>query len=347
MKFTVYTDPSYPVVMDRDLFECIGELLLPLHQRCRVALLCDDTVYDLYGGRVCTALETDGFLPTHMALPAGEACKAWTVLGEVLEKLTEEGFTRSDLLLALGGGSTCDLVGLAAALYHRGMGVVYLPTTLLAGVDAAIGGKTAVNLPAGKNLAGVIRQPLAVCFDESCMETLNEEALAEGMAEAIKTGILAGGRLWELVNDPDPCYSHIMWHCAEYKSQVVAEDEDDRGCRLNLNLGHTVGHAIERHSNYSVTHGKAVAIGLATMARAGSALGWCSGEAAGQILSVLQLHGLPVRYDCRPEELMPYLWNDKKRQGNTLAAVLPLSIGRCVLKKMNQTQLLQLLQKGL
>lgn len=347
MKFFVHTQKPYPVVMAHDLFDCLGEMVLQLHPRCKVALLCDDYVYSEYGQQVVRALESESYRPCHIALPAGEACKAWAVLGEVLETLAVEGFTRGDLLLALGGGSTCDLGGLAAALYHRGMGVVYLPTTLLAGVDAAIGGKTAVDLPAGKNLAGVIRQPLAVIFDENCLDTLSEEAMADGMAEAIKTGILAGDKLWELVNDPDPFYTSIMEHCAEYKAQVVAEDELDNNCRLALNLGHTVGHAIERHSDYTVTHGKAVAIGLATMARAGAALGWCRSETAEQILSALRLHGLPVRYDCQPEELMPYLWGDKKRQGETLTAVLPLSIGRCALKKMDQTQLLQLLRKGL
>ena len=273
MKFFVHTQKPYPVVMAHDLFDCLGEMVLQLHPRCKVALLCDDYVYSEYGQQVVQALESESYRPCHIALPAGEACKAWAVLGEVLETLAVEGFTRGDLLLALGGGSTCDLGGLAAALYHRGMGVVYLPTTLLAGVDAAIGGKTAVDLPAGKNLAGVIRQPLAVIFDENCLDTLSEEAMADGMAEAIKTGILAGDKLWELVNDPDPFYTSIMEHCAEYKAQVVAEDELDNDCRLALNLGHTVGHAIERHSGYTVTHGKAVAIGLATMARAGAALG--------------------------------------------------------------------------
>lgn len=347
MKFFVHTQKPYPVVMAHDLFDCLGEMVLQLHPRCKVALLCDDNVDTEYGWSVSRSLESESYRPCRIPLPAGEACKAWAVLGDVLEKLAEEGFTRGDLLMALGGGSTCDLGGLAAALYHRGMEVIYLPTTLLAGVDAAIGGKTAVDLPAGKNLAGVIRQPLAVIFDENCLDTLSEEAMAEGMAEAVKTGILAGDKLWELVNDPDPFYESIMEHCAEYKAQVVAEDELDNDCRLALNLGHTVGHAIERHSGYTVTHGKAVAIGLATMARAGAALGWCRSETAEQILSALRLHGLPVRYDCRPEELLPYLWGDKKRQGETLTAVLPLSIGRCALKKMDQTQLLQLLRKGL
>lgn len=347
IKFFVHTGKPYPVVMACDLFDHLGEMVLQLHPRCKVALLCDDDVDAEYGWPVRRSLESESYRPCHIALPAGEACKTWAVLGDVLETLAAEGFTRGDLLMALGGGSTCDLGGLAAALYHRGMEVIYLPTTLLAGVDAAIGGKTAVDLPSGKNLAGVIRQPLAVIFDENCLDTLSEEAMAEGMAEAIKTGVLAGGKLWELVTNPDPFYESIMEHCAEYKAQVVAEDEQDKGCRLALNLGHTVGHAIERHSGYTVTHGKAVAIGLATMARAGTALGWCRPETAEQILAALRLHGLPVRYDCRPEELLPYLWGDKKRQGETLTAVLPMEIGKCALKKMDQPQLLRLLREGL
>lgn len=249
--------------------------------------------------------------------------------------------------MVLGGGSACDVGGLAAALYHRGMDVAYLATTLLAGVDAAIGGKTAVDLPAGKNLAGVIRQPLAVLIDPDSLKTLPPSALADGMAEAIKTGVLAGEELWPLVAALEPDYEAILCGCAAYKAAIVSQEAQDTGIRLSLNLGHTIGHAVERHSGYTLSHGRAVAIGLASMARAGAALGWCDSITAERIKTALKRQGLPLRYRCRPEELLPYLWSDKKRLGEELTVVLPQRIGCCTLRKMTRPQLLQLLREGL
>ena len=345
--FPVNTPHPYPVTIEKGLLHTVGERLLPLHPPCRAAVLADETVFPLYGPAVMQSLEGAGYRPTRLSLPAGEAGKTWEVLGGLLERLAEEGLTRGDLLLVLGGGSACDVGGLAAALYHRGMDVAYAATTLLAGVDAAIGGKTAVDLPAGKNLAGVIRQPLAVFIDPDCLATLPEAALAAGMAEAVKTGVLAGEELWPLVAAPEPDYFAVLCGCAAYKAAVVSQEEQDAGIRLSLNLGHTVGHAVERHSGYAVSHGEAVAIGLATMARAGAALGWCDSITAERIKTALKRRGLPLRYRCKPEELLPYLWADKKRQGEELTVVLSHQIGYCSLRKMTKPQLLRLLREGL
>lgn len=342
----VNTAKPYPFITEHGVPDKLGEILPPLHPPCRAALLCDDTVYDLYGKQVGEALKNAGYTPLRIALPTGEACKAWNVLGSLLEALAAAGFTRSDLMIALGGGSVCDVGGLAAALYHRGVDIIYLPTTLLADVDAAIGGKTAVDLSAGKNLVGVIRQPLAVIADADCLHTLPGSALADGMAEAVKTGVLAGESLFALVSAPVPDYSLIIERCAAYKADIVAREERDTGIRLTLNLGHTVGHAVEAHSNYRISHGQAVAVGLATMVRAGAALGWCEASAAQRIQAALAQCGLPLRYPCPPEALLDFLWHDKKRQGDTLTAVLPHAIGRCTLRQMNHRQMLRLLQAG-
>ena len=330
---SVQTTPSYPILIERGLLPKTGETLLPLHPPCRAALLSDDTVFSLYGRAVMDSLEGAGYRPVRISLPAGETGKTWAVLGDLLERLAEEGLTRGDLLVVLGGGSACDVGGLAAALYHRGMDVAYLATTLLAGVDAAIGGKTAVDLPAGKNLAGVIRQPLAVLIDPDFLKTLPPSALADGMAEAIKTGVLAGEELWPLVAAPEPDYEAILYGCAAYKAAIVSQEAQDTGIRLSLNLGHTIGHA--------------EAIALASMARAGAALGWCDSITAERIKTALKRRGLPLRYRCRPEELLPYLWSDKKRQGEELTVVLPQRIGCCTLRKMTKPQLLGLLRAGL
>ena len=288
---SVQTTPSYPILIERGLLRKAGQTLLPLHPPCRAALLSDDTVFSLYGRAVMDSLKGAGYRPVCISLPAGEAGKTWAVLGDLLERLAEEGLTRGDLLVVLGGGSACDVGGLAAALYHRGMDVAYLATTLLAGVDAAIGGKTAVDLPAGKNLAGVIRQPLAVLIDPDSLKTLPPSALADGMAEAIKTGVLAGEELWPLVAALEPDYEAILCGCAAYKAAIVSQEAQDTGIRLSLNLGHTIGHAVERHSGYTLSHGRAVAIGLASMARAGAALGWCDSITAERIKTALKRQG--------------------------------------------------------
>ncbi|MFR6411839.1 MAG: 3-dehydroquinate synthase family protein [Angelakisella sp.] len=343
---SVQTTPSYPILIERGLLRKAGQTLLPLHPPCRAALLSDDTVFSLYGRAVMDSLKGAGYRPVRISLPAGETGKTWAVLGDLLERLAEEGLSRGDLLVVLGGGSACDVGGLAAALYHRGMDVAYLATTLLAGVDAAIGGKTAVDLPAGKNLAGVIRQPLAVLIDPDSLKTLPPSALADGMAEAIKTGVLAGEELWPLVAAPEPDYEAILCGCAAYKAAIVSQEAQDTGIRIFLNLGHTIGHAVERHSGYTLSHGRAVAIGLASMARAGAALGWCDSITAERIKTALKRRGLPLRYRCRPEELLPYLWSDKKRQGEELTVVLPQRIGCCTLRKMTKPQLRGCCERG-
>ena len=171
--------------------------------------------------------------------------------------------------------------------------------------------------------------------------------MAAGMAEAVKTGVLAGEELWPLVAAPEPDYFAVLCGCAAYKAAVVSQEEQDAGIRLSLNLGHTVGHAVEQHSGYTVSHGEAVAIGLATMARAGAALGWCDSITAERIKTALKRRGLPLRYRCKPEELLPYLWADKKRQGEELTVVLPHRIGYCSLRRMTRPQLLRLLREGL
>ena len=254
----------------------------------------------------------------------GEGAKTMGWAEEVLRQLAQGGMTRQDHLVALGGGVVGDLAGFCAHLYQRGVPVVHVPTTLVAQVDSAYGGKTGVDLPEGKNYAGAYQLPAAVLADTGTLETLPREELAAGFVEALKTGLLAGGALWERVRsieelDPD-CLDDVVFACARYKCAIVAADERDSGLRNVLNLGHTVGHAIEAATNYSrYRHGEAISIGLLAALRLSEAP-----QLRDECEEILRRHGLPVELDPEVaiEDVLDALQRDKKRTAAGVGFVL-------------------------
>ena len=252
-------------------------------------------------------------------------------------------------MAALGGGVTGDMAGFAAAVYLRGIRYVQLPTTLLAAVDSSVGGKTAVDLAAGKNLAGAFCQPAAVLCDTDCLKTLPPDVFADGAAEAVKTGVLADPSLFTLFEDgtltADP--GAVIARCVQYKAGVVERDEKEQGERKLLNLGHTVGHAIEKCSGYTIPHGHAVAAGLAVIARAAERLGWTEGPIAERIAVCLAKNGLPTGTDFPAETLAEAALSDKKRAGGDITLVVPRAIGRCELKTLPVAELLPVIRAGL
>ncbi len=270
-------------------------------------------------------------------------------LEAILEFLAAERFTRTDCIAALGGGVAGDLAGFAAGCYLRGIRYLQLPTTLLAAVDSSVGGKTAVNLKAGKNLAGLFLQPAAVICDTDCLASLPPAVFAGGMAEAIKTGILAGEALFSLLEEegagerlPD-----IIARCVAYKGRVVEADEREAGPRRILNLGHTVGHAIEKCSDFTLPHGHAVAAGMAVMARASLRLGYCRPACVARIESVLLKHDLPVTAPFTAAELAEAAQGDKKRAGGRITLVIPRDVGDCTLREIPLPELEGVISAGL
>ncbi len=242
----------------------------------------------------------------------------------VLSGLARAGMTREDHLVALGGGVVGDLAGFCAHVYQRGVPVVQVPTTLVAQVDSAYGGKTGVDLPEGKNYAGAYHLPAAVVVDTSTLASLPQEDLAAGFVEALKTGLLAGGSLWERVRAIealDPCaLDNVVLSCARHKCKVVAIDERDSGLRHTLNLGHTVGHAIEAASGYArYRHGEAVGLGLLAALRLSDAA-----ELHDEVEGILERHGLPVALDpsIEPRSVLDALQRDKKRTAEGVGFVL-------------------------
>ncbi len=322
---------QYRIYIENGLLDRIGPMSAELLQGKTAALVTDATVDRIYADRVETSLRKAGFLVNKLVLPAGEETKCLSRFGEVLEFFADKYLTRSDTVFALGGGVIGDLAGFASAVYLRGIQYVQIPTTLLAAVDSSVGGKTAIDLQAGKNLAGAFHQPAAVFCDPEVLQTLSDETFADGCAEVIKYAVLDGEPLCSLLRDPNNAdWGEIIRECVMIKKRMVEEDEFDNGVRMFLNLGHTVGHAIEKKSHFSVTHGKAVAIGMVIASRLSEKLGFCNAELTKTILSYLQAYGLPTELPYTADELIEYMLADKKRKGNTLRLILPKAMGDCI-----------------
>lgn len=330
----VVTQPAYQVKIEAGLMNRLGEEMLALlGKTCKLAILTDDTVDNLYGAKVEKSLSESGFRVCRFAMPHGEEHKNLALFGEMLEFLATEQITRSDCIVALGGGVPGDMAGFAAACYLRGIPFVQVPTTLLAMVDSSVGGKTGLDLARGKNLAGAFYQPKAVFCDPEALATLPRDTLIDGAAECVKYGILEDEALFALFENGEweAQPEEIIARCVRQKAALVELDEKDRGSRQLLNLGHTFGHAIEKCSDFAVSHGKGVAIGMVMAARLANKLGLCEAAVTERIIRTLDKMGLPTTADFAPETLLKAALSDKKRAGNQITLVLPNCIGHCEL----------------
>jgi shikimate kinase/3-dehydroquinate synthase len=278
----------------------------------RAFCVSDETVLDLYGDRL-------GELAATIAIAPGEASKTLASAERIWQELARAGMTRDDHLVALGGGVVGDLAGFCAATYQRGVPVVQVPTTLVAQVDSAYGGKTGVDLPEAKNYVGAYHQPAAVLVDPDVLATLPAGELAAGWVEVLKTALIAGGALWEAVAEGGEIDADIILACVRTKLQIVAADERDASRRQLLNLGHTVGHAIETATAYTAyRHGEAVGLGLLAALR-------LSGQEAlrEHVRELLRERGLPVTFSgASVEAVLEATTRDKKRVGETVPFVL-------------------------
>ena len=345
----VHTAPAYEVAIGAGVLKTCGARLKSVLGDCRIAVVTDSNVAPRYLDTVCESLRSAGFSVCSHVFSAGELNKNFTTLSDILEFLAAAQLTRTDCVAALGGGVTGDMAGFAAAVYLRGIRYVQLPTTLLSAVDSSVGGKTAIDLAAGKNLAGAFLQPAAVLCDTDCLKSLPAAVFADGAAEAIKTGVLSGEALFSLFEDGAlmRAPAEVIAPCIRYKAGVVERDEKEQGERRLLNLGHTIGHAIEKCSGYAVPHGHAVAAGLAIMARACEKLGWAEQGVAARIATCLTEHHLPTSADYPAEALARAALADKKRSGESITIVVPRRIGGCELKRVPVTEMLPIIAAGL
>ena len=333
---TVKTSATYEVLIGSGLLQKAGEAVKKVISPCKAAIVTDSTVVHLYEETVRKSLTEAGFSVCTFVFPAGEASKNIHTLSHLLEFLAKEEMTRTDLIVALGGGVTGDLAGFGAAVYLRGIPFVQIPTTFLAAIDSSVGGKTAVDLEAGKNLAGAFYQPKLVLCDTDVLQTLPEVIFADGIAEALKYGVLGDAALFEKIAGGDfrQDLEEIIETCVSMKRDVVEEDEFDTSKRQLLNLGHTFGHAIEQKSHFQMTHGHAVAIGMHLIAKAAEAKGIAEKGTAAAIAKALEQNQLPKETEFSPAEVAEGTLRDKKRRGGTISFVFPKKIGACEIVKI-------------
>jgi len=323
----------------------------------KLCIITDKNVDALYGGKnhpLWLSLESAGYDVYKYVFPGGEEAKSMDTISNILNYLADNRFSRSDILVALGGGITGDVTGFAAASYLRGIEYVQLPTTLLATVDSSVGGKTGVNLNAGKNLAGAFWQPSLVLFDPNVLDTLTYDIILDGIAESVKAGFIGNANIireMEQKSDASIVDSSFLTNIAamavEVKRKVVQEDERETGSRQLLNFGHTPAHAIEKCSGYSISHGHAVAIGMAMISAASDKLGWSREKSADRLLSILKGFKFPLDCPYSPQELTAAALQDKKIRGSNITIVYPYTAGECRLKTIPTSELLELFSLGL
>lgn len=324
-QISVNASASYTVSVGSGVLHSLGSTVRAVSGAEKVCIVSDSHVWPLYGEAAVQSCLASGLSVCHFVFSAGENSKNGGTYLELLNFLASKQISRSDLLVALGGGVVGDLSGFAAATYLRGIPYIQVPTSLLAMVDSSVGGKTAIDLDTGKNLCGAFYQPAAVLCDTDTLATLPEDIFRDGCAEVIKYAVLFDPELFTLLETTGLGFDRetVIARCIAHKRDVVAQDEFDRGQRKLLNLGHTIGHAIESCSGYSVSHGKAVAIGMAMVCRAVK----CPDR--NRILGLLQQFGLPTATAFSSEVLCKAALSDKKRSGGSVDLILPTAIGDC------------------
>ena len=328
---TVSASRRYDILIERGLLRRAGELVRGVTNAGTVMLVSDDSVWPLYGETVQKSLVDAGFSVCRFVFPHGESSKCAKTYLALLDALCENRLTRADAVVALGGGVVGDLTGFAASTYLRGIGFIQIPTTLLAMVDSSVGGKTAIDLPAGKNLAGTFYQPWLVLCEE-----------------VIKYAVLGNAPFFEELNRTPPRtqLEHIIETCVRMKRDIVAQDEFDRGQRQLLNLGHTFGHGIEACSGFSVSHGSAVAIGMAMIVRSAAQLGLCTAGTRDAVLALLRQYGLPVDCAYPVEQMLGTILHDKKASGGAINLIVPTAVGSCEIRKTPASEISDWLRAG-
>ena len=347
---TVHVDlgsKSYNIEIERGLLPYVGakiKTLLPKAEK--IAIITDSHVGPLYASLLQKSLVAVAVL----TFPAGEESRNLKTLGSLYGGLAEAGLTRSDAVVALGGGVTGDMGGLAAATFLRGIAFIQVPTSLLATVDSSVGGKVAIDLPGGKNLVGAFYQPKAVFIDPDLLKTLPVRYLHDGLAEVIKYGCIMDKelfmRLEKIQNDTELLTraDEIIETCCNIKARIVEHDEFDTGERMLLNFGHTLGHAVEKTFRFDkYSHGEGVGIGMVLLTRRSEKLGLTESGVADRIAALLQKFHLPVTVDMQQEDFLQAIALDKKKRGSHLTLILVKNIGESFLQKVEFRELTQYL----
>ena len=332
---------SYPILIEKGLFGRIGPDLKQRNIAKCYAVISDDHVASLYGGSLLKSLREAGLPAEMITFPRGEESKNLGTLAFLASELARAAFDRKDGLIALGGGVTGDLTGFLASVYMRGIPFVQVPTTLLAQVDSSVGGKTGVDIPEGKNLVGTFYQPRAVYIDPEVLRTLPQQELLGGLAEVIKYGVIADADFFSFLEEhrqrilelDEKVIPGMIARCCEIKAWVVARDEREGDLRRILNFGHTIGHAIEAASDFTLIHGLAVAMGMAAIAELAVRTGHLPRHDATRLTKMLNDFGMPnaIPAHLDRQRIKSYLQTDKKTVGGRVFFVLPTAIGKVVI----------------
>jgi len=339
-------DKAYRVYIKRGIINELGKLLKMIPDANKVAIITDKNINRIYGTQVLNVLHSEGFDTHLIAIEPGEQSKSLTTLSAVYSELVKSKITRRDIILTLGGGVVGDLGGFAAATFLRGVPYVQVPTSLIAQVDSSIGGKVAVDLPYGKNLIGSFYHPEAVFIDPDFLDTLDTKEFNNGMAEVIKYGCIKDPQLFvELMsfntNELFDNMETIIFKCLNIKKNIVEVDETDRGCRMMLNFGHTLGHAIEKYFNYiGYAHGEAVSIGMYQITKNSEHMGFTEPGTSFKLKELLLKYSLPCEMPAsNASQIVEAISVDKKNKGNSIDIVLLSSIGECFIKNINMDEI--------
>lgn len=340
-KLTVNVNDSYDILIEKGLINKTGELVKSVLDCNKITLISDDNVYALYGDNVKTQLEKQGYQVFTYVFKAGEASKKTSTVIDMVEFMADKQLTRSDAVVALGGGVCGDMAGFASAIYLRGIRFVQIPTSLLAQVDSSVGGKTAVDLPQGKNLCGAFHQPCLVIIDPNVLDTLSDHFFNDGMGEVVKYGCIKSKSLFERLEKENPkdFIEDLIYECVDIKRVIVENDEKEMGERALLNFGHTCGHAIEKLWNFeTVSHGEAVAIGMVMISQAGENAGLTEKGTADRIVNILGKMNMKIHDTHSTKEIVNAMSADKKRTNKGIKLVMLKEIGESFIKPVTMEE---------
>lgn len=349
-KLTVNASTSYDIFIGNDILKDCASYITPVIKPCETVIISDSTVDALYGDIVETSLSQAGYTVSRFTFEPGESSKDMNTVISALNFMSDKKITRGGLVVALGGGITGDVAGFISAIYLRGIPFAQIPTTFLAAVDSSVGGKTGVNLNDAKNQVGAFHQPALVICDPDTFKTLPSETFKDGVCEAIKYGMINDPELLkELAVPYEDNLESIIFRCVSSKKFFVENDEFDTGLRMLLNLGHTLGHAIEKLSDFNISHGHAVAIGMKLITRAGEKLGITKEPCLGTLLKLYEFNKIDTVLPSyiSAQAIFDAACADKKISGKSLSLIVPEYLGKSIIHKIPVSELLNFIENGI
>lgn len=345
----INTKSPYNVIIRDNILKDIGYIVKEIKDYKKICIISDSNVAPIYSKCVISSLESFGIKTCLFVFKAGEESKNLNTINDMYSFFCKNDLTRSDLLIALGGGVTGDMTGFAAATYLRGIDYIQIPTSLLAQIDSSIGGKTGVDIDYGKNLVGAFHQPQLVVIDSDVLSTLDDYYFFDGLAEAVKYGCIKSERLFRHLQYCQPKYfvDNLIYDCLNIKRSLVEKDEFETSKRILLNFGHTIGHAIEKIYNYKkFSHGRAVAIGMSMITKVSERHGLTDKGTYKKLTDLLKKHNLPVSDNCSLLDIVKYSSSDKKNIGSNLNLVLIKNIGNSFVHSIDKNSFLKFLESG-